>query len=57
MSMSSDQDMQTTGHESGPRSLLVKRPLRRMWETFAGNPFNYFLAIIVGMILVARDWV
>ncbi len=55
--MSSDQDMQTTGHESGPRSLLVKRSLRRLWETFAGNPFNCFLAIIVGMILVTRDWV
>ncbi len=57
MSMNSDQDMQATGHESGPGSLLMKRPLRRLWETFAGSPFNYFLAIIVGMILVTRNWV
>ena len=31
----------------------MKHPSRRMWETFARSPFNYFLAIVVGMILVS----
>lgn len=53
MKQHADQDMQTTGHDSGPGSLQMKHPLRRLWETFAGSPFNYFLAIIVGMILVS----
>ncbi len=36
----------------------MKRPLRRMGGTlFAGSPFDHFLAIIAGMILVTRDWV
>ncbi len=50
MRMNSDQDMQTTGHESGPGSLLMRHPLRRTSEIF----------VVLASVLVAvvtRDWV
>ncbi len=52
MSMNSDQDMQTTGHESGPRSLQMEHPLRRLayMESIVGQVFlAVFMARLLGV--------